>query len=267
MIETTGEEQFIPIQVSQLSRYPDYFDLVLVLVKSGQTQLAAMEAHLLLNRQNPNSCILTLQNGLGNKETLEELNPGRVYVGSTTEAARVPEPGTVEHTGKGTVHLPEGMEREVVSVLSRAGIEVSLHSNLDAILWTKLAINSAINPLTALLGMKNGQLLREPLCLAWMEGLTREVERVAKASGIELGDRNLFDEAKAIATRTAGNHSSMLQDMESGRVTEIEAICGAVVRYGQRAGVPVPLNTHMLEWVKQAEGGRHFSLKDLNLPE
>lgn len=259
-----GKEQRVPIRVSELAGFPHYFDLVLILVKSFQTKEAALEAAQIINLTNPYARVLSLQNGLGNAEILEEaLDSARVLSGATYQAAQVPEPGIVQNTGEGISLLPEHTPEEILDLFVQAGIAVNEDKNMNSILWSKLAINVAINPLTALLRVNNGELNRSPLTQTLMKRLAHEVKAVATALKIALIYKDPGEEAIAVAEKTARNHSSMLRDIELGRQTEVAAICGSVIEMGEKAGVDTPLNRSIYRMVKAAEGGMRYSLSDL----
>ena len=126
--------------------------------------------------------------------------------------------------------------------LERAGFELEYVADTEALLWGKLVVNAAINPLTGLLGVPNGELLRRAPVRALMGSTAREVASVAHALGITLPYNDPVAAVEGVARDTAENHSSMLQDIRRGAITEIDAICGAIVGSGERMGVPVPVN-------------------------
>jgi 2-dehydropantoate 2-reductase len=110
-------------------------------------------------------------------------------------------------------------------------------------------INAAINPLTAILDVPNGELLSSPSARELSAALAREVAAVAKAKGIALTFPDAAVAAEDVARHTAANFSSMLQDARRGALTEIDAICGAIVQAGEDAGVPTPVNATMWKLV------------------
>jgi 2-dehydropantoate 2-reductase len=129
--------------------------------------------------------------------------------------------------------------------LNGAGFQVEIVPNARALVWGKLVVSTAINPLTALLDAPNGALLERPGARTLMAELARETAAVAQALGVELPFADAVSAVEAVAQRTAANRSSMLQDVRRGARTEIDAICGAVVRAGEQAGVATPLNRVM----------------------
>jgi 2-dehydropantoate 2-reductase len=111
--------------------------------------------------------------------------------------------------------------------------------------WRKVVTNAAVNPLTALIRRTNAELLTDAVASRVADGIAREVARVATASGIRIGEDEATKQWRAMAALTGANRSSMLQDVEAGRPTEIDAISGAVAREGERRGVAAPLNQAM----------------------
>ena len=222
----------------------------LVLVKSWQTERAArwLSAALL-----PDGVALTLQNGLGNDEVLAAaLGAERVAVGVTTTGASVAAPGVVRPGGEGVVSLGEHPRiPPLAEALRSAGFAVEIAGYVKSLQWGKLAVNAAINPLTALLGVPNGALLEDPAARLFMRRAAQEVARTAAALGIDLPFEDPAAAAEDVARRTAPNFSSMLQDLRRGAPTEIDAICGAVVRAAQKAGTSAPLNAALWEMVKE----------------
>ena len=119
-------------------------------------------------------------------------------------------------------------------------------------IWDKLLVNVGINALTALTELKNGQLLDYPETLRVMEALVSEAAEVARQKGIRI-EGDPIEKVKAVAEATKGNRSSMGQDIDFRRKTEIDAINGAVVREAKRLGIPVPYNEVVTDLIKAIE--------------
>jgi len=222
----------------------------LVLVKTWQTERAARQLAACLA---PDGLALTLQNGLGNAETLAaRLGAERVAVGVTTTGATLVAPGVVRPGGEGVVSLGEHPRLgPLADRLRAAGFAVQVHPDVQSLLWGKLVINAAINPLTALMGAPNGALLEERAARLFMAQAAREAAEVAGALGISLPFDDPVAAAEDVARRTAHNRSSMLQDLDRGAPTEIDAICGQIVRHGERVGVPTPVNRALWRMVRE----------------
>ncbi|MCI0578500.1 MAG: 2-dehydropantoate 2-reductase [Chloroflexi bacterium] len=228
-------------------------DLALVVVKSPKTASAADVARQALGE---NGLALTLQNGLGNLEILAAVvGQERAALGVTSEGATLLAPGLVRHAGAGLTHLATtsataGRLEEVAALFRAAGFVTHLVEDADSLVWGKLAVNAGINPITALLQLPNGFLAENEAARKVMEEAAEETAAVARAQGITLPYASAGRRALEVAQATAANLSSMAQDMARGEPTEIEAICGAVVRLGRRYGVPTPANELLLRLIQ-----------------
>ncbi|HJM87747.1 MAG TPA: ketopantoate reductase C-terminal domain-containing protein, partial [Candidatus Thalassarchaeaceae archaeon] len=120
-------------------------------------------------------------------------------------------------------------------------------------LWHKLLLNVAINPLAAICGVRNGELLAQPELHEQALSAMLEAAQVASAEGVDLSDFDCFTELNRVLEATAANRCSMLQDVMAGRVTEIDSLCGEVVRRGEEYGIATPLNQQLLTLVRGIE--------------
>jgi 2-dehydropantoate 2-reductase len=225
--------------------------IALVLVKSWQTKRAADQLAQCLTED---GLALTLQNGLGNRQTLSEvLGQERVALGVTTIGATLLGPGLARTGGDGGISIEAHPRlKPAEERLRTAGFNLEIVPRAEALVWSKLVINAAINPLTALLRVPNGELLNRPAARALMQVLAEETAVVAAAQGIRLPFDKPGKAAEQVARKTAANHSSMLQDIRRGAPTEIDAICGAIARMGKAQGVPTPCNWAIWQLVKAA---------------
>jgi len=187
---------------------------------------------------------VTLQNGLGNRETLiRDLGPARVSLGVTTTGATLLGPGLVKMGGQGTISLQQNQALgPLEAILRSSNFKIKIVEDAQSLLWGKLVINAAINPLTALLRITNGELLSRPLVRKVMSALARETADVAKAENVSLPFSNPVIAAEDVARKTSANQSSMFQDVQRGAPTEIDAICGAVTLRGRKHGIRTPYN-------------------------
>ena len=216
---------------------PATADLAVVAVKAFDTEAVARQLA---------DCdlggVLSLQNGLGNEESLAATLDCEVLAGTCTYGARQHEPGHVECTGVGEVTLGarEGGESpladSVGGLFADAGFETTVATDMPRRLWTKLAVNAGINPPTALARVANGALVEGPAGET-ARAAARETARVARSEGVDLSDAAAVRAVEDVARATAANVSSMRQDVEAGRRTEVDAIGGAIL---ERADEPVP---------------------------
>lgn len=244
LVQPDGSQTSYPVRVVDESTDCIPAKLALVLVKSWQTEKAARQ---LENCLDENGLSLTLQNGLGNREILSSvLGPKRVAQGVTTTGATLLSSGRVRPGGEGVVSIGESQDiRPLAKMLKTADFEVEVVDDLDTLVWSKLIVNAAINPLTALLKITNGEILTRPAARRLSIQLAEEVSAVAAAKGISLPLQDPAALAEKVASATASNRSSMYQDILRGAPTEIDAICGEVVKAGEELGIPTPVNAVM----------------------
>ncbi len=241
LVEADGPEWAWPVRVAADPADCCGIPYALVLVKAWQTGRAAQQLAACLPAD---GLALTLQNGWGNRETLEQaLGSERVALGTTTLGATLLAPGVARAGGQGPVTLGSHPRiAPLADLLAAAGFDVRMAEDVAGLAWGKLVINAAINPLTALLRAPNGALLARPDARKLMSLAAVEAAAVGIAQGLRLPFDDAATAAEDVARRTAANHSSMFQDVQRGRPTEIDAICGAVVQAGERLGVPTPVN-------------------------
>lgn len=263
LVHPNGNLTHHRVNISNRTDEVGLIDVALVVVKSRQTGTAAREIDEMLK---PDGLAITLQNGLNNCSTLRaQLEDRRVALAVTSEGATVMGVAQVRHAGHGPTHFgrdkalgrPQlALLESVVSLFSEAGFEAHLVDDTDSLVWGKLAVNAAINPLTALLRVPNGFLLEHEPLIEIMTSAAREVAAVAEAQGIPLPYPDAAERAIEVARATASNRSSMLQDIDRGALTEVEAICGAVARIAKDLAILTPLNIRLCRLVRSMEGGQ-----------
>jgi 2-dehydropantoate 2-reductase len=156
-------------------------------------------------------------------------------------------PGHIRHAGIGLTTIgmwhDEDQEKakKVAAFFSKAGIETEVAADVRSIVWGKLLINVGINAITALTGIKNGELLDLEATQALSKAAVEEAAAVAKAQNIAVRE-DIVAHVLEVARATGGNRSSMGQDVDNHRLTEIGAINGVVVEEANRLGMPAPVN-------------------------
>jgi 2-dehydropantoate 2-reductase len=233
-------------------------DLVIVLVKAYATA-SAIKQHVALIGDN--TAVLTLQNGIGNIEKIAEVaGANKTLGGSTTMGANLAEPGVVNHAGEGDTLIGElngqttPRVEQIVEAFNKAGITAKIAEDIKASIWTKLIINAAINPLTALLGVQNGVLAEQQSTLDLMAKIVDETIVVAKkADNIELDREALSARVVEVCRLTAKNRSSMLMDVLNRRPTEIGAISGAICEFADKSKTAAPANESLFQLVRALE--------------
>ena len=255
-IEDQGEIRTVRVNATEEVTSVGKADLVLFFVKTYHTEKAVSDALVL---QKENTIFLTLQNGLGNEEVIcQQIDRKKVLLGVTNHGATFLGPGRIRHAGRGKTSVGEldgemtDRVAQIAQVFRKAEIETEASVNIHDLIWAKLFVNIGMNALTALTGFKNGQLLHYPETLRLMEALVSEAVEVAKRKGIRI-EGNPLEKVKAVAEATRENRSSMGQDFDYKRKTEIDAINGAVVREAECLGIPAPFNRAIADLVKAIE--------------
>ncbi len=261
LTERDGTTHTVPVEATTDPADVAGSELIIVLVKSWATAESVTPLKSYLTRD---AVVLTLQNGLGNAAQLRSalLHDGvrpHVWLGVTTQAALRTEPGCVTHTGEGiTVIGRKSSEvntrlQEIAATLTSAGIPTSAVDDIHRWVWRKLAVNAAINPLTALAEVPNCAVRDNQDLQAACRLLASEAAAVASARGLPLDEQQVMDAINDVAEATGDTRSSMLLDLENGLRTEIDAINGAIVKEAKRRDIPVPANQLMVSLVRARE--------------
>ncbi len=254
-VEIVGETELISeidftTDVSELSDT----ELIVICTKAFDTEVAVKGLIDYL----PSECkLLSLQNGLKNEEIIAKyIGEERTIGGITSHGVTYLGTGKVKHAGKGETVIGgypnRHDEKEIAKIFDKAGIKTELSDNIIGHIWKKVIVNVGINPITALLGVKNGFLLEDEYLHCLVEEVVDEATEVAKGY-TELPVEDTFEETKRVAKTTQDNRSSMLQDIDNKRRTEIDQITGAVVEKGEESGVSVNVNRTLHGLVKGLE--------------
>nr|WP_175800117.1 2-dehydropantoate 2-reductase [Burkholderia anthina] len=243
-------------------------DLVVVLVKSFHTDSAMRGARDLVG---PETVVLSLQNGLGHEDVLSEIvGRERVLAGKTYVGGVLLAPGHIQSgvTGKLTIigELDGRITRRaqaIADAFNSAGLTTTVSDNIVGTMWDKLLINVATGAITGITRLTYGQLYDEPVLKAASLAAIDEAMTVAQAAGIALSIKNA-EEAWNMAAEglSPAFKTSMLQSLEKSSVTEIDFINGAVVRWGERVGVPTPVNATLVACIKGIERAMTDRLRD-----
>lgn len=221
----------------------------IILVKTWQTGVVAKKLKHILPDDGLAVCI---QNGMGTEKILyKALGSHRVAIGITSLGATILAPGVVRETGHGTIWLEDHPRIGQLSrYLETAGFSVAIPSDIHPWAWGKLVVNAAINPLTSILGIPNGELIGDPRNRFIMELLVREAVNVTNAHGVILPFADPVAQTTEIALKTSENISSMLRDFRRGGETEINDINGVIVHLAEKYRIPVPANRLLLGLVQ-----------------
>lgn len=232
-------------------------DLVVICVKSYSTEDACKEIKDIVGE---NTSVLTLQNGIGNVQILNDyFGADKVIAGITNHGSTLIDTGHIRHAGKGDTIIGKSdgkLSRElkdVVTVLTKAGFPAKISKDIDSVIWSKLVINVGINALTAITRLTNGKIVAYDESRDILRSAVQEATRVVKRKRIKLSYDDPIQKVESVAKATAANVSSMLQDVLNNKRTEIDFINGAIVRHGKATGIATPVNDMLTGLVKTIE--------------
>jgi len=220
----------------------------LIVATKAQHTLEAIKS--IEHALSPNCQVLLLQNGMGSQQAVAEAFPNlAVYACSSTEGAYKTHVQTVVHAGKGENQIgpmtPLANESKLNAWLPQETF--TWHEDIETVLWRKLVVNAAINPLTVYYQCQNGALLANPKATHHMQTLCNELDLLLAAKHLPIS--NTFELAKSVCERTAKNYSSMYKDAEAGRHTEIDFINGYIVKECQQLAIPCPAHRSIVEHI------------------
>lgn len=261
-----GEHCFRNLKVetslSKLKKRKGEFDLILLPVKSFDTKRAAKEIKSLITSK---TIILSLQNGLGNIETLHHYFPKKQVLAARVIFGVELMPGEINITvWGGNVLVGETHQKkisnrtkQIAAIFSKSGIKSEAVSDIQKWLWLKVIYNSSLNPLASLLKTHYGSLLEKEYTRDIMKAIVRECYLVAEACRVDLKPKTAEGYIKllfgTLIPDTHHHHPSMLQDLKRGKKTEIDYMNGAMVRMGKEKQISVPVNRLLVRLIKAKE--------------
>jgi 2-dehydropantoate 2-reductase len=269
LAEADKGERCVPIKVACSVEGLDPVDLVFVAVKSYETEDALRG---ILPAITPATMILSMQNGIGNTETMARVvGQEQVLCGITYHS--------IQHTGPNRLRYRPGIKpiqiapmtgrltpkcEEIGAAFRRAGLNTNIVENIDQVVWQKLLHNAVVNPVSALSGLTCRELLDDDDLQAFMRALCLEIVAVMRARGIPIVDeedpyRPVIGSQKALGK----NRPSMWQDLARGQRTEIDALNGAIVREAERLGLAAPLNWGLVRFIHSREQQKIFRKQEI----
>jgi len=244
-IELNGKTRSVMVNTTSNKKQIEKTDLAIIFVKSTQTGDAARTASELVSNS---GFVLTLQNGMGNADIIGEVvAPGRIIAGTTSHGATILGPGSIRHAGTGptVIGMWSGLQKtgiqKIADVFNKAGIVTETVDDVRNVIWAKLLVNVGINAITALTGIKNGRIIDLSATKTLSCAAVEEAMEVARALGVKVAD-NTVEHVFHVAKATSANRSSMGQDVDNKRQTEISVINGAIVKEAERMGIQAPVN-------------------------
>lgn len=250
-LDMDGQIQELTLPAEQVGAAGAPISYLLVTLKAYDVApaLAALK-----DRLAPGAVVVLLSNGMGyQEEAAASLHRCTVLPATTTQGAWRRDDGSIVRAGDGQLWLGHAaplsdatLAERLTASLAATGVECLWSEDIELKRWHKLAINAAINPLSALLNCRNGELLSEPDGPALMAGLCQETEQLMAALGMAQPPGELLARARFVAAQTAANYSSMCQDVRAGRETEIRYITGYLLQRAAEFGLALPGHQQLL---------------------
>ena len=259
ILEEGGQQKHCKIKATADPKAIGPADIVILCVKSTQVAAGLDLASQLVHED---TLLLTMQNGIGHLELLKDKQkPPSIVIGVTAQGANLVAPGHVRHAGDGLTRVgflksvsfsKSLLLAKMCNMLNYGGIETVVVDNIMDYVWSKLLINVGINALTAIHRCPNGKLLESADTKDRLTAAVSEGQDVARTLGINLiGDPLAM--TLDVCRKTAQNLSSMLQDVNNGRPTEIDSINGAIAAAGRKLDIPTPVNDALVQQIKEIE--------------
>ena len=232
------------------------FDLIIVFVKDTATAAALKSNRSLIGEH---TVLLSLQNGMGNYEIMEEFaDTKQILLGTTKHNCVTLGRGKIYHSGAGVTHIGSPADngiavKKIYEVFNNSGIETEICEDVKRLLWEKLFINMTINSITALLDCHINVIADDKNASAVAGELIKEAVAVAKCDGEEFDYDTVYNDVITTAEKLGTGKASMCQDIENGRKTEIDFINGAVIRLGKRHGIATPYHSMITSLIHAME--------------
>jgi len=262
LLESKGFREHVSVTAATEARAVDGAQIVLFCVKTLDTESAARSLAPHLASQ---AIVVSLQNGVDNVDRIRtaaniDAVAAVVYVGAEMAA-----PGHVKHTARGDLVIGDFPRRyqseparapqlnKLAELFNSAGVPCRISDNIEADLWTKLIMNCAYNPISALTRSRYGRIVGNPITRDLLRRTTEEIIAVARAAGVRFGDVDLLDAVYALGAGMVNTLSSTAQDLERGKRTEIDSLNGYVFRRGKELSIDTPVNATLWALVKLLE--------------
>ncbi|MEJ8474512.1 ketopantoate reductase family protein [Roseibium algae] len=261
-----GESFNLKLPAMRPEAYKGPADLIILLTKTMHSGMALKSVRHLIDPGpgKAGAYVLTIQNGLGNSERVAELvSPDRILEGTTMINGRFLGPGSVATNGTSKTTFRAISEaarpfvRELEQLLSPIGFVHDPDANI--VIWQKAAFNCAMNAIAALGGARVGDIANEPSAIVLAKAGAAEVVAIANAKGIATDLGAVYAQIDKALAEHKPHKPSMLQDLEAGRATEIESLCGTVEREAENLSLAAPINMALAALIRLRENAAKAS--------
>ncbi len=238
-------------------------DLIILFTKAYITRQALEKNANLIGE---NTLILTLQNGAGHDEILQEFVPrDRILLGTTNQGSYRESANTIVHSGLGETTIGsltgnEALCEPVKDLLVSAGFPCTISNNIRFTVWNKLMINASSSVLSGVLGVRQGFVASNPSSWEICMDLIREICQAAASDGCAFDEEEQIERIRKHLENAPGGYTSIYADLQNGRRTEVDFISGHVVRTAEKHGLSVPVQKCMVRMVHALENRKEQSV-------
>ena len=264
IVEGDGSEHlYSKVKAYKSGEYGEVADLIIVFVKSTFSEEA-----LQINKKlfGENTLVMTLQNGAGNDRKIAKyVDKKNIIIGTTKHNAVNMGEGKSRHGGDGITTIgsnekgTEGNLKIVHDVLMGAGFETDVSDDIQRIIWSKLFVNLSINTFTAITRSPIESMIDNQYAWDFAEKMICEAVDVAEADGTHFSYMEVLNMVHKVCEDVGKGYSSMSQDVMNHRLTEIDAINGAIVKQAKLYNVPVPYNSLIVDLIHAIEGSYKYT--------
>jgi len=262
VLEEYGTEQhFSNLKAYISGEYHEVADLIIVFVKSTFSDDA-----LQLNKKlfGDHTLVMTLQNGAGNDRKIAKyVNKKNIIIGTTKHNSVNMGGGKVRHSGHGETTIGSNLNavknlEKIKTVLEESDFTTSITDDIQRIIWSKLFVNLSINTFTAITRSPIGSMIDNKYAWDFAEKMICEAVNVAEADGTHFSYMEVLNMVHHVCEDAGKGYSSMSQDVMNCRLTEIDAINGAIVEQAKLYNVPVPYNSLIVDLIHAIEGAYKY---------
>ena len=232
-------------------------DLVILFVKSLFSEAALEENSHIIGK---NTYVMTLQNGAGHEDILAKFVPmERIIIGTTEDNGAILDNAYVRRGGMGKTNIgmlvndTEGMLGKVKESFDACGFDTHIYGNIQQLIWDKLFTNVSLSALTGVLQVPMGYIAADSYAWEMTGTLIKEAVAVAEAMGLDFDEERIIERVRQTSEGSPEGRTSIYTDLSLGRKTEVNTISGAVVRAGEKMGIPVPSHRMIVNMVHAME--------------
>lgn len=266
VVEEDGSERvFKNVKAMVSGECKEKSDLVIVFVKSNYAESALRENKALFGES---TIVMTLQNGAGNDRKIMQYVPEKnIVIGTSKHNSVNMGGGKIRHSGNGETTIGSNLGTtaalsKIQETLTEAGFIAEISDDIQRIIWSKLFVNLSINTFTAITRSPIGSMIENKYAWDFAEKMICEAVDVAEADGTHFSYREVLNMVHHTCEDAGKGYSSMSQDVMNCRLTEIDAINGAIVQQAKHYNVAAPYNTLIVDLIHAIEGAYKYQKKE-----